>query len=88
MSSKREGASAPSSAEWEEPKWEQCRIVYEAVTSGEYTRRSLAHAIGISPQVIGIRFRMWEEWGSTPPEDRPRWSEAYTLARRVRNPRS
>ena len=46
-----------------ENRWAQCRIAYEAITSGEYNRTSFAKAVDRSTTHIGRQVRLWEKHG-------------------------
>lgn len=64
----------------DEDRWEQCRIAYEAVESGEFSRRSFAEAIGKSDHHVGVQYRVWAEWGARSTSQRPDYSQAYAEA--------
>jgi hypothetical protein len=43
-------------------RWEQCRIVFEAIEEG-MSQRAFAEAVGRNPSHISIQCRMWGRWG-------------------------
>lgn len=61
-------------------RWEQCRIVHEAVTSGEYTQGAFAEAVGKHKSTIHRQARVWKTWGDVAPAQRPTYTEAYAEA--------
>lgn len=65
----------------EDDRWEQCRIVFEAVDSGEFTRRAFAESVGKSEQTIGRQYRMWNDWGTIHADSRPTYWEAQAEIR-------
>jgi hypothetical protein len=64
----------------EHDKWEQCRIVHEAVTSGKYNRVSFAAEVGVSKSTVSYQFKLWETHGSTR-EERLSYADAYSKVR-------
>lgn len=67
-------------AKAETNRWEQCRIVHEAVTSGEYSRRSFAEAAGKSSKTVELQYKIWHAHGAQPASHRPTYTEAYAQA--------
>lgn len=65
----------------DENRWEQCRIVHEAVESGEFSRRSFAEAVGKGETTVRRQYHMWEQWGASPGTHRPSYQDAYAEAR-------
>jgi|SRR5215472_468239 len=65
----------------EENRWEQCRIVYEAVESGEYSRTAFARAVDKGSRAIDHQFNIWQAWGSHGARKRPRYADAYAQVR-------
>lgn len=58
-------------------RWEMCRIVFEAVESGEFSRRAFAEAVGKSHGTINRQYSIWKEHGGQAPIHRPRYTDAY-----------
>lgn len=60
-------------------RWEQCRIVHEAVDSGEYSRSSFARATGVSTTTIDRQYRIWNSYASV--RSRPAsYAEAWAMS--------
>ena len=64
----------------DENRWEQCRIVHEAVTLGGHTRNAFALAVGTSRTTIGRQFAVWEYFGIHASGNRPTYGEAVAIA--------
>lgn len=50
----------------EDDRWDQCRIAYEAVESGEFTKNSFAKSVERSHEHIRRQYLMWERYGVAP----------------------
>lgn len=65
----------------DEDRWEQCRLAYEAVESGEFTQRSFAEAVAKGQTTVSIQCRMWKQWGEYARTQRPTYWEAQAAIR-------
>lgn len=65
----------------EQSRWEACRIVHTAVSSGEYSRRSFAKAVGKTLDPIRWQYKIWQRWGDHPGLSRPSYRDAYDTIR-------
>jgi Family of unknown function (DUF6192) len=62
----------------EKDRWEQCRIVHDAIESGDYSRGSFADAVGRSKAHIARQYTVWSRHGSR--ARRPAFHEAMAEA--------
>lgn len=61
-------------------RWEQCRIAYEAVESGDFSQTSFAKAVGVNQSTISRQYRIWGEYGSYALAHRPAYASSLVDA--------
>jgi hypothetical protein len=54
-----ETAAVAAESKADTHRWEQCRLVYEAVESGRHSRRSFAKVVGKSEPTIRYHYTAW-----------------------------
>jgi hypothetical protein len=62
----------------DQDRWEQCRIVHEAIDSGDYNQASFGREVGRHGTHIGRQYRAYEMFGQR--ARRPSYSEAIAAA--------
>lgn len=75
-----EGHADQYRARADENRWEQCRIVYEAIESGEYSGASFGRAVGRNGSTINNQRWIWESYGHLHEGRRGRYSDRWAEA--------